>query len=186
MLLTTSRRPTKNMRSFCRDPLHTFPNTVRTNRGRLNLEKVAGKALELGAEKVIVIERWKGGMGKIRLFGVSGKGLDNVPPLIHITSVKLRREFGQNRKNRIRIKSLAVASSRKAPLKVKRLENALAEFFGIPILPFNEVADEKCEIAMQISTDQPNNVIITFKLVPGLVEAGRQIRTSNLVWKPIK
>jgi rRNA maturation protein Rpf1 len=174
------------MRSFCRDLLHTFPNTMRINRGKLNLERVAEKALELDAEKVIVIERWKGGMGKIRLFGVSGKGLDNVLPLIHITSVKLRRNFGENRKKRIRMKSLAVASSRKAPLKVKRLENALAEFFGIPILPFNEVTDKKYDIAMQISTDQPNNVIITFKLVAGLVEAGPQIRISNLVWKPIE
>ena len=185
ILLTTSRRPTKNMRSFCRDLSHTFPNTVRINRGKLSLERVAGKALELDAEKVMIIERWKGGMGKIRFFGIGEKGLDNVPPLIHISSVKLRRDSGENEKKRKKMKSLAVASSLKAPLKVKRLENALSRFFSIPILLFNEVTKEKCDIAMQILTDQSNKVIITFKFVPGFVEAGPQIRVSRLVWKLI-
>jgi len=185
ILLTTSRRPTKNMRSFCRDLSHTFPNTVRINRGKLSLEGVAEKALELDAEKVMIVERWKLGMGKIRFFGISEKGLGNVPPLIHIASVKLRRDFGGNMKKRRRMKSLVVASSRKVPLKVKRLENALSGFFSIPTLPFNEVTSEKCDIAMQILTDQSNNVIITFKLVPGFVEAGPQIRISRLVWKLI-
>ena len=83
------------------------------------------------------------------------------------------------------MKSLAVASSRKVPLKVRRLENALSEFFNIPILPFDEVINRKCEAAMQISTDQSNIVIITFKLVPGLVEVGPRIRISHLVWELI-
>jgi rRNA maturation protein Rpf1 len=185
ILLTTSRRPTKNMRSLCRDLSHTFPNTVRINRGKLSLEGVAEKALELDAEKATIVERWKGGMGKIRFFRISKKGLHSVPPLIYIRGVKLRRDFGENTMKRRRMKSLAVASSRTAPLKVKRLENALSEFFNIPILPFDEVTNKKCDIAMQISTDQSNSVIVTFKLVPELVEAGPQIRISHLVWELI-
>jgi len=185
ILLTTSRRPTKNMRSFCRDLSQTFPNTVRINRGKLSLERVAEKALELDAEKVMTVERWKGGMAGIRFFGISEKGLDNVPPLIHIASVKLRRDFGKITNKRRKMKSLAVASSRKTSPKVKRLENALSQFFNIPVLPFDEVANEKCDIAMQISTDHSDNVIITFKLVPRFVEIGPQIRVSHLVWKLI-
>ncbi len=174
------------MRSFCRDLSHTFPNTVRINRGKLSLESVAEKALELDAEKVVIVERWKGGMGKIRFFGIGGKGLDNVPPLIYIESVKLRRDFGKNREKKRRMKSLAVASSRKIPLEVKRLENVLSRFFSVPILPFSEVANHKCDIAMQISTDQSDNVIIKFMLLPGFVEeAGPQIRISRLVWELI-
>ena len=173
------------MRSFCRDLSHTFPNTVRTNRGKLSLEGVAEKALELDAEKAMIVERWKGGMGKIRFFDISEEGLDSVPPLIYVRGVKLRRDFGENTPKRRRMKSLAAAPSRKVPLKVKRLENALSEFFNIPILPFDEVISRKCDAAMQISTDQSNSIIVTFKLVPGLVEVGPQIRISHLVWELI-
>jgi len=171
------------MRSFCRDLSHTFPNTVRINRGKLSLEGVAEKALELDAEKAMIVERWKEGMGKIRFFDISEKGLGSVPPLIYVRGVKLRRDFGENTTKRRRMKSLAAASSRKVPLKVKRLENALSEFFNIPILPFDEVINRKCDAAMQISTDQSNSVIITFKLIQGLVEVGPQIRISHLVWE---
>lgn len=183
ILLTTSRRPAKDMRTFCGDISHTFPNIVRINRGKLSLEGIAEKALELDAEKAMVVERWKGGLGKIRFFRISEKGLDAVSPLICIGGIKLRRDFGENMPKRRRIKSLAVASSRKVPLKVRRLENALSEFFNIPILPFNEVVNRKCDVAMQISADQSNSIVITFKLVPELVEIGPQIRISHLVWE---
>jgi len=158
---------------------------VRINRGKLSLKGVAEKTLELDAEKAMIVERWKEGMGKIRFFDISEKGLDAVPPLIYVRGVKLRRDFEENTPKRRRMKSLAVASSPTVPLKVKRLENALSEFFNIPTLPFEEVINRKCDAAMQISTDQSNSVIITFKLVQGLVEVGPQIRISHLVWELI-
>ncbi|MEM4713464.1 MAG: hypothetical protein QXQ61_02820, partial [Candidatus Bathyarchaeia archaeon] len=92
ILLTTSRRPTKGIRTFCKDLSHTFPNILRINRGKLSLEDVTAKALELGAKKVVVIDRWKGGPGKIELYQLDSR-LQPIPPLIYLRSVKLRREF---------------------------------------------------------------------------------------------
>jgi len=183
ILLTTSRKPAKLMRTFCKDISHNFPNIARINRGKLSLEGTAEKALELGAEKVMIVERWKKGLAKIRFFTISEKGLDAVPPLIYIGGLKLRRDLREKMPKGRRIKSLAVASSRNVSLKVERIEKALSEFFNIPIIPFYEVVNRKCDAVIQISADQPNRIIITFMLLPKLVEIGPQIRISHLIWE---
>jgi len=171
------------MRTFCRDLSHTFSNIVRVNRGKLSLEGIAEKALELDAEKAMIVDRWKGGLGKIRFFRISEEGLDAVPPLIYVKGIKLRRDFRENMPKERRIKSVAMASSQKASFKVKRLENALSEFLGIPILSFDEIVNGKYDCAMQISADPSNCIIVTFKLIPEVVEVGPQLRVPRLVWE---
>lgn len=156
---------------------------MRMNRGKLSLEGIAEKALELDAEKVMIVERWKGDSGKIQLFRISEKGLDAVPPLIYLRGIKLRRDFGENMPRERRVKSIAITVSPKPLLDTKKFENALSEFFSIPILSLEEAVDKKYDAAMQISTDPSNHIIITFRLIPELVEVGPQIRISHLIWK---
>ena len=182
ILLTTSRRPAKLMRTFCKDISHNFPNIVRINRGKLSLEGTAEKALELGAEKVMIVKRWKKGLGKIRFFTISEKGLDAAPPLIYVGGLKLRRDL-REKMPKGRITSLAIASSRNVPLEVRRMENVLSEFFNIPILSSDEAVNRKCDAVIQISAERPNRIIITFMLLPKLVEIGPQIRISHLIWE---
>lgn len=183
ILLTTSRRPAKNTRTFCRDFSNIFLNVVRINRGKLSLDGVAEKALEFGAEKVIIIGKWKGDSGKIEFFRISAKGLDVVPPLIYVKGVKLSRDFEETVPGGRRLKSVAVAASKTSSLEVKRLENALSEFFNIPVLLLKEICNKRIDAAMQISADPSNRIIITFRLVSELVEVGPQIRVSHLVWE---
>jgi len=149
----------------------------------MSLGGVAEKALELDAEKAIIIGKWRGDSGKIQLFRTSAKGLDVIPPLIYVKGVKLRRDFEENSLRRKRIRSVAIATSKTHSLEVKRLENVLSEFFNIPVFSLKEIHDRKFEAAMQISADPPNPMIITFKLIPDLVEIGPQIRVSHLVWE---
>jgi len=155
---------------------------MRINRGKLSLEGVAKKALELDAEKVVIIGGWRGSPGKIEFFRINEKGLDVVPPLIFIKKVKLRRDFEENLP-RGKIKPVTITASQRTSLEVKRLENVLSEFFSIPVLSLKEIYNRKYDAAMQISADQSNRITITFKLIPELVEAGPQIRISHLVWK---
>jgi len=183
ILLTTSRRPAKNTRTFCRDLSNVFSNVVRINRGKLSLDGVAEKALELGARKVIIVARWEGGSGKIEFFRMSEKGLDAVSPLIYVRAVKLRRDFGENVPRGRRVKSVAIAASKRTSFEVKGLENALSDFFGIPILSLKEIYNRKFDAVMQILKDSSNHMIITFKFVPELVEVGPQIKVSHLDWE---
>ncbi|MEM3759892.1 MAG: hypothetical protein QXZ02_02120 [Candidatus Bathyarchaeia archaeon] len=182
LLLTTSRRPTKNMRTFCREICHNLPFAVRINRGKLSLEGIAGKSLEYDAEKVMIIERWKFGLGKIQLFNVKSEGLKKVPPTICVGSAKFRRNLaGEIMKGR-RIKSLALAASIYENSDVKKLEKALSNFFAIPVFSLREAINRKFDAAMQIKINSRKNLIITFMLLPELVEAGPQIWVSHIDW----
>ncbi|MEM3702996.1 MAG: hypothetical protein QXX79_01035 [Candidatus Bathyarchaeia archaeon] len=181
ILLTTSRRPTKGIRTFCLDLSHTIPNVLRINRGKLSLEGVAEKALELKAEKVLVVNRWKGGPGKIELYVVSGKGLQPLPPLIYLKGVKLRRDFlkilGKERK----IKSVAIEALINPTVNVKKLEEALSKFFGIPLISYGEACGGY-DALMQIKLEPSGGITLTFKIVPENAEIGPRMRISHLIW----
>lgn len=171
------------MRTFCKDLSHIIPNIIRVNRGKLSLEGVAEKALALDAENVAIIDRWKGGAGKIRFFKIRQDGLVAVPPTIYVRSVMLGRDFGERVTKGRRIESVAIAVSLKENSEVKGLENLFSDFFDIPVIPFSEATHSDYDAAMQISTDPSNHIIVTFKLIPELVEVGPQIRISNLIWE---
>ncbi|MEM3613535.1 MAG: hypothetical protein QXH40_02525 [Candidatus Bathyarchaeia archaeon] len=145
----------------------------------MSLEGVAAKALELGAEKVVIVDRWKGGPGKIELYHVDGK-LQPVPPLIYLRGVKLRREFQTMPRGR-RIKSVAIASSPKQSPEVNRLEKAFSEFFGIPIVS-REDEYRGYSAIMQTTTNSAGEVVATFRLLTENVEIGPRMRISHLVW----
>lgn len=183
VLLTTSRRPTRSIRTLCRDISHTFPKVVRINRGKLSLEGVAEKALELNAGKVVIIDRWKGGPGKIHLFNLAGGGLEEIPPIIYIHDVKLRRDFEERIPRGRRIKSIAFATISREDCEAAKLKSALTRFFGIPILSLDEAVSEKYDAVMQILADPENRFVITFKLIPELAEIGPRVVLSHLVWE---
>ena len=61
ILITTSRRPTQLIRTLCNDLSRVFPNSLRINRGKLNFEGIIDKALVIKADRLIIIEKWKGG-----------------------------------------------------------------------------------------------------------------------------
>jgi rRNA maturation protein Rpf1 len=144
---------------------------------------VAEKALQLDAAKAIIIGKWRGDSGKIQFFRTSAKGLVVIPPLIYVKGVKLRRDFEENAPRGRRLKSVAITASKTSSLEGEKLENVLSEFFNIPVFSLKEIHDRKIDAAMQISADPPNRMIITFKLIPDLVEVGPQIRVSHLVWE---
>ena len=179
ILLTTSRRPTKGIRTFCKDLFHSIPNILRINRGKLSLEGVAAKALELGAEKVVIVDRWKGGPGKIELYHVDGK-LRLIPPLVYLRGVKLRREFQTMPRGR-RIKSVAIAASPKLSQDVGRFEKAFSDFFSLPIVS-REDEYRGYDAIMQIATNPAGEIVATFRLLPENVEIGPRMRISHLIW----
>ena len=184
ILLTTSRRPTRNVRAFCRDLSHVIPGTLRVNRGKLSKMGVAGKALELKAEKVAIIDRWKGGPGKIQLFRVAGEeGLKLIPPIIYLRSVTLRREIpGAIIKGR-RIKSIAIEEPPNTTSNMEKFKNACSEFFEIPIISQSEVLEGKYDASMKIFTDNAGYLIVTFILLPEKIETGPRMKISHLIWE---
>jgi rRNA maturation protein Rpf1 len=171
------------MRTLCRDISYTFPNVQRINRGKLSLEGIIEKTLEFNAAKVAIVERWVQGTAKIQLFETRQSNLVDVPPTIYVHYVKFRRDFGEQAHKDRRIKSIAIASSSNENFDAKRLEKVLSNFFEIPIIPIGEVIRSKHDAVMQTLTDSSNRIIITFCIVPKLIEIGPQIAISHLVWE---
>ena len=179
ILLTTSRKPTRRIRTLCHDFAHSVPNIVRINRGKLNLDGIAERAVELNADRIVVIDRWKGGPGKIKLFRMEPTSLFSVPPLMYVAGVRLRREFEAKTKH---VRSLVVTTERENPPETVRIAERLSDFFNLPRLSIDEAA-AKYQASMHVSLDGSRRNQITFMFLPQMVEIGPRITLSKLVWE---
>lgn len=180
VLLTTSREPTHSIRTLCRELSFTLPNVIRINRGKLGFDGILEKALELGAGKVVLISRWKGGFAKMEFFEVKEGKCSSSTLVVYVYNVKFRRDFENQVSKRRRINSVAIAFSSKETFELKVFENFMSTFFSIPVLSSEEVINGYDAI-MKFFADSPNQVIVTFEILPEMIEIGPQMRISYLV-----
>lgn len=175
-LLTTSREPTDKIRIFCSDLVHSIPNVVRVNRGKLSLDGIAEKTIELGADHVLVVDRWKDGFAYMRFFRIDTSGLTPFPLQINVANARLHREFEAKTK---RIKSLAITISSESSSLAKKVAQSMGDFFNVPILKTQKnMADYS--VVMRVSG---NGLLrITFVLLPELVEIGPRMDVSRVGW----
>lgn len=178
ILLTTSRRPTDALRTFCRDLANGIPDVVRVNRGKMSLDGVAEKALEINANKVVVVDRWREGIGKISFFNVKSNGLTALPPILLLSNIIHRRDFGQKGRS---IASVITVNTNDWS-KIKQTANSFSEFFSLPIMSVDEAAKKRLA-SMHFMLDSSGKTRISFMLVGRMVEIGPQVTVSKLVWE---
>jgi len=153
-----------------------LPGIVRVNRGKMSTDEVAEKALEHDADRVVIVDRWHGGPGKIKFFRIDKTGLVSIPPIIHVAGIRLQREFGIWKvKPALSLVLLASGNSG----GVFRLADAFSKFFGIPIMPMDE-AVKTSPTLMCFSRDRTNRIAITFMVEPGHVEVGPRIIVAGV------
>ena len=179
MLLTTSRRPTGRIRTFCRDLVHSIPAVVRVNRGKMSQDGVAEKAMELEADRVIIVNRWLGGPGTINLFYVSSTGLKPVPPLILLSGICLRRELNEETR---RVCSSVVTVNPEGSTDLEKIAGCLSRFIGLPLVSLNEAA-ERHNVSMHFSFDSKQRLQVTFILLNRMVDIGPRLTLSRLIWE---
>jgi len=177
ILLTTSRNPTPRIRTLCNDLARVLPNVVRISRGKMNTDEVAERALEHDAERVVIIDRWHGGPGEIKVFRINKSGLVSTSPIIRIAGIKLQREFAVSKVKPARsIVSLAPNNSE----KVSSLAEIFSKLFGLPVLSMGEAVKAGSTL-MAISHEMGNKVAITF-MVEHKHEVGPRIVVSTVEW----
>jgi len=176
-LLTTSRNPTPMMRTFCHDLARVMPNVVYVNRGKMSNDDVAEKAIEHDADRVMINDRGRSGLGVLRLFRVSESGLTEASPKLHFAA-RLQKEFSvSNVKPAVLIS--AQASSRSDELA--RLAASLSGFLGLPIS--REEQEHKSALTtMSILRGESGKILVTFIAEPSHIEVGPRITVSRLEW----
>lgn len=172
ILLTTSRRPTKRIRTFCNDLARAIPNVVRVNRGKMSLQELAENTFERGLDRVIIVDRWKGGPGRIRFHRMERGRLVEVPPEINVKGMKLQRELkGAGKK----IDSLIIGKQADgSPSDMVMLSDALSDFLEIGIVDIEE-AGSNYEAAIKVYRDDAQLTHLSFFLLPSMVEVGPRI-----------
>lgn len=182
ILLTTSHRPTRRIRSLCNDLARSIPGLKRVNRGKMSLLEVAEKSLEMGAEKFIVVDRWKGGPGRIRLFEISDGSFWERSPRLYVSGVKLRREYKIPRDIVDKtINSLFLDASETVDEEVERFRLSIAEFLNLPaIRSLSEALNY--EACIRISSGVDSWAYISFHLLSGNIEIGPRIKISHVAW----
>ncbi|MCZ2807797.1 MAG: hypothetical protein O2V44_00420 [Candidatus Bathyarchaeota archaeon] len=179
ILLTTSRRPTGGIRSLCRDFVNSIPDVVRVNRGKMSLDGVAERAIELEADRVVVVDRWRGGLGKINLFRIVPTGLTSVPPLMLISGIRLRREFKEGTR---RVHSSVITMEPEDSPDIERIAGHLSKYFGLPVMSLDEACKSHRD-SMHFSFDSSRRLQITFIVLQRMVEIGPRVTLSKLVWE---
>jgi rRNA maturation protein Rpf1 len=146
----------------------------------LSITEVAEKALENNADRVIIVDRWKGGPGKIRFFSVDSTGLNAVPPLIYVSGIRLQRTF---RKAKVKpIRSLAITLPIEESNQPSKIARFLSDFLHVPMLSMKE-ASLNYQAAMYVSLNATQHSQITFLLLPEKVEIGPRITVSHVIWE---
>jgi len=177
ILLTTSRRPIERIRTFCRDLACSIPDVVRVNRGKMSLDGVGEKAIELDADKIIIVDRWHGGPGKISLFQISN-GLKPVMPTMLMSNIRLKRELNERTS---RISASAITLSPNIPSELKEAAECLSKFLSLPLLSLDD-AVEVHRASLHFSVDSSPKLIATFMLLGQMVEIGPRLTLSRLIW----
>jgi len=179
ILLTTSRRPTERIRTFCRNLANSIPNVVRVNRGKMSLDGVIEKAIELEADHIVVVDRWRAGPGKINLFLRSSTGLKPVPPLMLMSRIHLRRELEEGMR---RTRSSVITVEPENSPELERISGHLSKFFNLPVLSLAEACKEN-RASMHFSFGSSQRLQVTFMILQQMVEIGPRLTLSKLIWE---
>jgi rRNA maturation protein Rpf1 len=129
ILITTSRRPTPKMRTLCNDLARVLSNARRVNRGKLSLQGLKEYALSRGGDRLIVVERRKGGPGLLRFYQYFPGGVWQMPLAVSLGGVTTQDDMG--RKTRLHCEAVTVAEALNGLLD--NIAAALSRFLRVPV-----------------------------------------------------
>ncbi|MEM4699811.1 MAG: hypothetical protein QXT74_02535 [Candidatus Nezhaarchaeales archaeon] len=126
ILITTSHRPTRRVRSFCKELSAVLPGSVYVNRGKKCLSEVMLEASARGMSHSLIVNVRKGNPGRLDLYRAEdGKLVASIVCL----GTKLAREMGVAPQ---RMKRAAVAVEAEGDLEL--LGRVMAEALSLPLV----------------------------------------------------
>ena len=156
-----------------------MPQILSINRGKMSLDGIAEKALEIKSDHVIVVDRWRNGFGQINLFQMSSKGLHPVAPIMHLSDVCLRREIKVETK---RFRSSVVTVESRTSINLKRAAKHISQFLNLPLMSVDEAIEEH-HASLHFMFVSSGYIKATFIILDNMVEIGPRLNVSKLTWK---
>ena len=166
------------MRSLSHDLERVLPNTVYINRGKLSVSETIEKALEKDAERIIIVERWKGGPGRIRFYQTSSEVVTPLPLLI-LGGVKTQIDFGRRRRLS---RNLVLTVTDNPSKETAALAQFLSTFLKVPFSKERPLGDQ-FKAVLRLSTIHEGETRIQFISLPTLKEVGPRLMIRRTVWE---
>lgn len=176
ILLTTSREPSPKMRSFCRELSSCFSGVQRLTRGKAGLSSIVEKAYELEKRWIVLVERWKGGPGRLRFIEAKPEGPRWADLTVFIRGIRLRRDQGMERTKWGPAGEILFDSSNH-PSCI--LANLMANITGLRASPIGSKAHS--ETALMITRCQGCSAKMTIVRTDSLAELGPTIYVDRLL-----
>ncbi len=165
------------MRSLCHDLERVLPNAAHMSRGKLGLIEVFDRALDEETAKLILVERWKGGPGRIHFYQITPEAPRRLLSLI-LGGVKTQIDFGRRRRLSSR---LVVTVADDAPSNVVKLAQFVASFLMIPLAP--STPKESTTPTLRISPSPDHEARIQVHAPPSGREVGPRLSVTKAVWE---
>jgi len=145
----------------------------------MSLQELTEDAVVRGLGRIMIIDRWQGGPGRIKLYNICQGRLVQVAPQVHIRGIRLQREFGEKAK---RVDSLVIVKNEDEPSsEIRKLSDVLSDFLSLPVLD-NEEVSSFYGAAMRIYRDMTRSMHLSFFSLPGMIEKGPRITIAHLTW----
>lgn len=182
LLISSSRHPTRTIRTLMRD-LHTvIPHSHRVNRGKMSLEDLAEMASGFGVKYVMLVARWRGSPGKLEFYKPNRGNLKLLPPIIYIKGVRLQREYEVAwRKLRIRPKKLFTLKG--CGGDAAKIAEALSKFFNSRGWVESVEGAERDTVYLEVGEAKPHHIAFHSVVRGRAVEVGPSLIVRHVVWR---
>lgn len=173
--LTTSRKPSRNVRAFARELSYSIPNISRFNRGKLSSSEIIERLFDSNANRLVLVHGQKGNIGKIELFKLCGDELGASFLVIHLADVKLRRQHSSRKK----FVAQAITFEEDTDKNSLKLVNVISQFLGLIKSSLNE---EKCRVSFHFSRLPNHKIKAALTSPPGKNDVGLSFIIKHFVW----
>lgn len=139
---------------------------------------VVESARNINADKVILVERWRGDVGRLRFYYVSSNTFTVTPPLLIIRSVKTQSEFGQKTRYQ---PNIGLVVSKTLNSDEEKLLQFLSHFLQIP-LHMEKTIQTEYSTAISLSSLPNGDLKLTITSPSLHNEVGPRIIIRKVVW----
>jgi len=166
LVITTSRRPTQRIREFCKDLFEVIPSSIKLNRGKLSVEGMCAMASDLGATGVLVVEREKGGPGRIVLLKSDVDGTWLQASALKLSHIRTRREHGSKGRGPT-VEAMVAAQG--MDRRERGLVDDIAALLGLVVVESPAKSVHRCVIE---ASPCDREVEFVVKVYPGGIQVG--------------